>query len=190
MNTPGAHRRIAAVATAFVLQVALWSFAPAHADPPPPPGGYSSSFEVFGDVIKSTTFKLADLEKFTPTSLTVSFTTGRGQVTRTFTGVPLWDLLQTAGIETDPNIKNDILGKVIIATATDGYVITTTAGEIDPHFGAKQVLVAYKEHDDYLDEAGGGFARLIFAGDIAGGRNISRIISIEVKGLKHRSHSQ
>lgn len=185
MNSPMLQARPVAVVTALVLQLASWNFVPAYADPPPPSGGYSTSFEVLGDVGTPTTFKLADLQALPSTTLTVSFTTGQGQATHTFTDVPLWDLLQKVGIKTDPTVKNDILRKVIIATATDGYVVTTTAGEINPRFGAKQVLVAYKQDGALLDEASGGFARLVFVGDIAGGRNISWVTSIKVEGLEN-----
>ncbi len=171
-------------ASVFALQLMFSNISAAYADPPAS-SGYSASFKIFGDVVTPTTFKLADLQALPPTTLTVSFATGQGQVTSVFTGVPLWDLLQKVGIKTDPNVKNDILRKVIIATATDGYVVTTTAGELNPRFGAKQVLVAYKQDGVLLDEASGGFARLVFVGDIAGGRNISWIRSIKVKGLEH-----
>jgi hypothetical protein len=70
-----------------------------------------------------------------------------GQVENdTFTGALLWDLLQSVGILTNPNVKNDILRKIIVVTGTDGYVSVFTAREIDPGFGGNQIIVAYEDN--------------------------------------------
>jgi hypothetical protein len=54
-------------------------------------------------------------------------------------------------------------------------------GELDPRFGGEQVLVAYDDTLGQLDPGGGaGFARMVVPGDIAGGRYVSNLVSIEV----------
>ena len=64
-------------------------------------------------------------------------------VSQSFSGVLLWDLLQSVGIVVNPNIKNDILRKTIVVTGSDGYKSVFTAGEIAPNFGGNQIMVAY-----------------------------------------------
>jgi hypothetical protein len=96
----------------------------------------------------------------------------------TFTGALLWDLLQSAGIVTDPNVKNDILRKIIVVTGTDGYVSIFTAGEIDPGFGGNQILVAYADNGQPLGAEGP--AQIVAPGDKAGGRFVHNIASIIV----------
>lgn len=97
----------------------------------------------------------------------------------TFTGALLWDLLQSAGIVTNPNIKNDILRKIIIITGTDGYVAVFTAGEIDPGFGGNQILVAYAVNGQPLGSQGP--AQIVAPGDKAGGRFVHNIAKIIVE---------
>jgi hypothetical protein len=61
------------------------------------------------------------LNNFRPDRRITYFAAG-SVVTESFTGVLLWDLLNNPpvnGIVTNPNIKNDILHKVIIVTGTD-----------------------------------------------------------------------
>ena len=104
------------------------------------------------------------------------------ELTESFTGVLLWDLLNDApvgGILVDPSIKNDILHKVIIVTGTDCYQTVFGAGEIDPFFGGSQVMVAYATGGQSL--GGDGFARIVVPGDKAGGRFVSNIARIEVR---------
>jgi DMSO/TMAO reductase YedYZ molybdopterin-dependent catalytic subunit len=142
-------------------------------------GGYSPAFKIEGAVDHPLTITLKDLKSLPQTSANVYYNTGRGPVSSKFTGVLLWDLLQKAGIKTDPAIKNHILQKIIVVRATDGYAVALTAGELHPQFGGHQVIVVYKQDGKLLGEDD-GMARLVFPGDKAGGRAISWIKSIKV----------
>jgi hypothetical protein len=100
-----------------------------------------------------------------------------GQVENdTFTGALLWDLLQSVGIVTNANVKNDILRKIIVVTGTDGYVSVFTAGEIDPGFGGNQIIVAYEDNGQPLGCQGP--AEIVAPGDKAGGRFVHNIATI------------
>jgi hypothetical protein len=102
-----------------------------------------------------------------------------GQVENdTFTGALLRDLVQSVGIVTNPNVKNDILRKIIVVTGTDGYVSVFTAGEIDPGFGGNQIIVAYEDNGQQL--GCDGPAQIVAPGDKAGGRFVHNIASILV----------
>jgi hypothetical protein len=79
---------------------------------------------------------------------------------------------------TNPNVKNDILHKVVIVTGTDCYQSAFGAGEIDPFFGGNQIMVAYATGGQSLGS--NGFARIVVPGDKAGGRFVSNIAKIEV----------
>ena len=97
-------------------------------------------------------------------------------------GALLWDLLNNSpvnGIVANPNIKNDILHKVVIVTGTDCYQSVFGAGEFDPFFGGSQIMVAYATGGQSLGTA--GFARIVVPGDKAGGRFVSNIANIEVR---------
>jgi Oxidoreductase molybdopterin binding domain len=146
------------------------------------PGGVSNYFTVSGEVTKRAVFDLNKLEQFPPAQANVTYFAAGSVVTESFTGVLLWDLLNDLpvnGIVTDPNVKNDILHKVIIVTGTDCYQSVFAAGEINPFFGASQIMIAYATGGEPLGSA--GFARIVVPGDKAGGRFVSNIASIEVR---------
>jgi hypothetical protein len=138
-------------------------------------GGISQSFALAGQIVNPRAFNLTDLQALPQTTIV----TDGG---RTFTGVSLWSLLTGSaaggGIMTDPNVKNDILGKIVVATGSDGYKQIFSLGEFDPNFGAEGILVA-------IDESGGGlgtagFARMVAPGDVRAGRWVSNLIGLEV----------
>jgi hypothetical protein len=59
------------------------------------------------------------------------------------------------------------------AYATDNYEVIVAFGEFNPHFEAKQVLIAYADNGQPLTDT--GFARLVVPNDIAGGRYVSNV---------------
>src|SRR5262249_12531589 len=88
-------------------------------------GGISQSFALAGQIVNPRAFNLADLQtlgtQVGTITKTVTFAAGQSQTTATFTGVKLWDLLNNptlggGSIITNPNVKNDILNKFVLAT--------------------------------------------------------------------------
>jgi hypothetical protein len=105
-------------------------------------------------------------------------------VSDTYTGTTLWNLLADAGSVTTTTAKNDILSKYVIATGSDGYKAVFSLGEIDPAFGNESVLVAYADTAGQLGpNATDGLARMVVAGDTAGGRYVSDLVSLQVVTL-------
>ena len=105
-------------------------------------------------------------------------------VSDTYTGTTLWNLLADAGGVTTSSAKNDILSKFVIATGSDGYKTVFSLGEIDPAFGNQPVLVAYADTTKQLGPTGtDGLSRMVVPGDIAGGRYVSDLVSLQVKSL-------
>lgn len=149
-------------------------------------GGLSQSFALAGQIVNPRAFNLADLQALPSITKTVSVLSGGNPTpqVRTFTGVSLWTLLTSAaaggGIVTDPSVKNDILGKYVVATGSDGYKAVVSLGEFNPNFGADDILVAYDESGAGLGTA--GFARLIVPGDVRAGRFVSNLVGLEVLG--------
>jgi len=133
-------------------------------------GGLSSSFALAGQVNNPGSFDLAALAALPQTSVTVAG--------GTYSGVSLWTFLQSAGIITNPLVKNDILGKYLVATGSDGYKAVISLGEISPSFGNQQDLIATGLNGGGLGT--NGFARLVIPGDIKAGRYVSNLIGLEV----------
>lgn len=156
------------------------------AEPPPPgPGGVSDEFTLSGQVADPETFSpvtLAALDQ--STTETATFVSGAGSVTDTYTGVPLWTLLQDQGLLTDPAIKNDVLRFGVVATGSDGYRALVSLGEINPAFGNQPDLVAYADTEGQLGPGGSaGAVRLVLPGDHAGGRYVSNLVDLRVVDL-------
>lgn len=147
-----------------------------------PRGTFSEDFILGGLVQNSGSYNLEALKAF-PDAKTktvhVTYQAGPNTVSHTVTGVSLWALLSSAGIITDPNAKNDLIGKYVVATGSDGYKAVVALGEILPWLRTgKPYLVAYKADGHLLQD--NGFARLVVPGDIHGGRYVSNLIGIEV----------
>ena len=157
---------------------------------PTGPGGISPEATMSGAV--------ADPMIVTPTTLaalnqstteTATYLAGSTSTTDTYTGVSLWTLIQDAGLLTDPAIKNDLLGFVVVATGSDGYRAVISLGEIDPQFGNQPDLVAYADTSGQLGPGGSdGALRLIVPGDHAGGRYVSNLVSLQVIDTTLISH--
>jgi Oxidoreductase molybdopterin binding domain len=145
----------------------------AQCSPPAPP-----FFFVGGQVKTPKWVNVLALQQLPQVNQNVTYFAA-GQVENdTFTGALLWDLLQSVGIVTNPNVKNDILRKIIVVTGTDGYVSVFTAGEIDPGFGGNQIIVAYEDNGQPLGCQGP--AEIVAPGDKAGGRFVHNIATIFV----------
>ena len=156
-----------------------------QADETPCGGGPSSFFVLGGEVQHPKTIKLEDLSSLPNQATVQDVYFGGGKMQQgEFTGVLLWDLLGSAGVTTNPNIKHDLLRKYVLVTGSNCYQQLFSLGEIAPSIGGShQIMVAYKENGQLLTTD--GFARLVVPGDKEGARRISNIIRIEVFGPKN-----
>ena len=149
---------------------------------PSGPGGISDQLALSGEVADPgivTPETLAALNQ--STTETATYLGPTGSVTDTYTGVSLWTLIQDLGVLTDPSIKNDLLRYGVVATGSDGYRAFVAMGEIDPAFGNQPDLIAYSDTGGQLGPGGSdGALRLIVPGDVAGGRYVSNLTSLQV----------
>jgi hypothetical protein len=154
----------------------------AQAQQCPGTGAVTNAFYVAGQVQTPATFDLARLQLFAPAQQDITFFASGAVTTASFTGVLLWDILNNppvGGIITDPNVKNDILHKIVVVTGSDCYQAVFGVGELDPGFGGSQVMVAYAENGQSLGDS--GFAKIVVPGDKQGGRFVSNIATIVVR---------
>jgi hypothetical protein len=130
-----------------------------------------------GAVTHPLTLDAATLQTLPATTITVTFQSGSGEESGTYTGVLVWDLLQKAGMVNAPG-KNMALRHTLTVTGRDGYAAAIAEGEFDPLYGNKQVLLAYRAADR---KASFDHLRLLVPGDLHGGRFVSDVVSIDVK---------
>lgn len=134
-------------------------------------GGVSTSFTVSGDVTAAKTFDLAALQALPAMNMTVNGAN--------YTGISLWTLLTSiVGVPSDAAIRNDLLGKYVVATGSDGYQVIYSLGELDPNFGAQPDFIAYAIDGQSLGN--NGFARVVVPNDVRAGRWVSNLVSLEV----------
>ena len=141
-----------------------------------------SPVSVSGDIVDAGLYNLPATRPVTVESVT--YKAAGVPVSDTYTGTTLWSLLADAGGVVTSTAKNDILSKYVIATGSDGYRAVFSLGEIDPAFGNQPVLVAYADTAGQLGSQGSdGLARIVVPGDLAGGRYISELVSLQVGSL-------
>lgn len=115
------------------------------------------------------------------TSVEVTFQTSKGVETSRYTGSSLWQLLAEGGfIEADAH--KGMLRRILVITASDGYAVVLSAGELAPEFGATPVLLAYQR--DGADIPADKAPRLIVPGDRRGGRNVVDVVRIDVRTVE------
>ncbi|SAL10862.1 Oxidoreductase molybdopterin binding domain protein [Caballeronia peredens] len=152
-------------------------------DDNPPPPAPQSVLSVSGDVTASTSFTLAQIQALPANTQTVSFGSGTGQQTHIYTGASLWTLLNQVGITTNAAVKNDVLGKYVIATGSDNYRSLFAMGELSPDFGNRGNQVAYAETINGTSAAltaTDGPLRVTAPGDVKGGRYVSNLVKLQV----------
>ena len=138
----------------------------------------TTQFTISGDVASPTSYSLEALQVLPPVTEMATYRTAGGPQTGTFTGPPLWTLLNSAGLQSPP-VKNGLLRQFIVATGSDGYSAVFALGELAPQFGggSPQNLVAYQA-DPPL--GANGFARIVAPKDDFGGRYVANLSSLQI----------
>lgn len=159
----------------LLAAAAIWPGAPALAQSG---DGGMPSLAVQGLLQHPQSVDLAALRRLPSETVRVQYETEHGDaVNATFTGVPLWALLQAAGGLSDTARGADVR-HIIRVTASDAYVAVLSTGEIAPNFGAKQALIAYQRDGALLGSKG---YYLVMPGDKRDSRYVSDVVSIRVE---------
>lgn len=139
--------------------------------------------QVGGALDRPATLTLAQLQARPAVTQAVSFSSGSGAQTHTYVGTALWDLLDGMGIQVNAAVKNDVLGKYVLATGADGYKAVFSLGEIKPDFGNRASQVVYSETVNGVATplTADGLLRVTAPGDGKGGRYVSGLLRLDVR---------
>lgn len=138
------------------------------------------ALHIGGQVYNPLVLSVDDLRAYPAQTLEVSYLSGEDTISAAYTGVLLWDILSSAQVNFNADVKNDKLSFLIVATGSDGYQVAISWGEIDPEFGNQPVLLAYaRDGAPIADERGG--IQLVVPGDGRSGRYVSGLVSLEVR---------
>ena len=117
------------------------------------------------------------LKSLPAVTVNVAFETGQGKKSGRYTGVLLWSLLERA-VLVDESGKNSHLPHTLRITGRDGYAVALAAGEIDPRYEGKSVILAYEGGEPPATSVA---PRLVVPGDVHGGRSVRDVATIEVR---------
>lgn len=137
------------------------------------------SVKVDGAVTHALTLSSEDLAALPQSDVAITYLTGHGPETATYSGVAIWTILQKAGLEAIDKDKATRTAHVLWLTASDGYRVAITFGEIDPLLEGKPALIALKRDGQPI--AAKDMFRIALPGDKHGARNMHGLIHIEVQ---------
>ena len=106
----------------------------------------------------------------------------------TYEGVLVADVLTRAGASMGAALRGEALASYVVATASDGYRVVFSLGELDPSLARSRVLVADTVDGKPLFAYQGPF-RLVVPGDTRGARSVRMLQQLEVIRIPAREPS-
>jgi hypothetical protein len=110
-------------------------------------------------------------------------TTTNNGISTTYEGVWLSDVLKKAGVPFGAGMRGPALSEYVLASASDGYQVVFSLGEVDPGMTDGQFLLADKANGKALFGENGAF-RLVVPKDKRGARSIRMLKELSVVQLK------
>jgi DMSO/TMAO reductase YedYZ molybdopterin-dependent catalytic subunit len=142
-------------------------------------GQQAPSVSVTGAVKEPLNLTAADLAAM-PRAKAVTDNNG---IQTVYEGVWLSDILKKAGVPLGPGLPGAALEGYVLATASDGYQVLFSIGELDPDMTTGQYLLADTANEKLLFGENGPF-RLVIPTDKRGARSVRLLTRIEVVQLK------
>jgi DMSO/TMAO reductase YedYZ molybdopterin-dependent catalytic subunit len=137
------------------------------------------SISVTGAVKQPLTLTASDLASM-PRAKAVTDNNG---IQTTYEGVWFSDVLKKAGVPLGSGLRGAALAGYVLASASDGYQVLFSIGELDPEMTSAQYLLADTANGKPLFGENGAF-RLVIPTDKRGARSVRLLTKIEVVQLK------
>jgi DMSO/TMAO reductase YedYZ molybdopterin-dependent catalytic subunit len=147
------------------------------ADPAP-----AGTLELIGEVDRPGPVDLSSLPADAYTEVTTVAAVGHAGTAidpRTYGGYRLYSILEHAGIQIDERQHEDFVGKVVVASSTDGHSVVIAGGEIEPRFMNGDAIIATTRDGKPLEDEGG--VRLMVPYDKKPGRWAKFITRLELR---------
>ncbi len=110
-------------------------------------------------------------------------TTNNNGIATVYVGVWLSDVLKRAGVPLGAGLRGPALAEYVVASASDGYQVVFSLGELDPDLTDGQFLLAYQANGKPLFGEDGAF-RLLVPKDKRGARSVRMLTTLNVVKLK------
>ncbi len=140
----------------------------------------SPTFSIEGEVTRALTLTAEDLARFKTTELRAKDHEG---VERTYKGVNLAVLLDSAGVTLGAKLRGKNLRKYILIRAADAYEVIYSLPEIDPEFTNQTVLLVYLVDGKPLAKGDGPF-RVVAPADKKHARWIREVTTVKIVSSK------
>lgn len=154
------------IALVLSFAAAVWAQSPA-------------SLTVSGDIQQPLTLTAADLARMPRATAT----TDNNGISTVYEGVWLSEVLKKAGVPLGARLRGPALAGYVLASASDGYQVVFSLGELDPDMTDGQFLLADKANGSPLSGQNGSF-RLVVPKDKAGARSVRLLSKLEVVQLR------
>ncbi len=139
----------------------------------------ASSIAVTGAVAAPLTMTSADLAQLPR----VTATTNSNGIETVYEGVLVSDVLKKAGVVFGGGMRGGALSSYVVASASDGYQVVFSLGELDPDMTDGQFILADKANGKAMFGENGAF-RLVVPKDKRGARSVRMLVSLNVVQLK------
>lgn len=138
-----------------------------------------SALAVNGDVATALSLTPSDLKSLPRTRVEVK----DDARTLTYEGVLVGEILKRAGVPLGSDLRGDAIATYVVASATDGYQVVFSIGELDPGFTSNDIIIADTIDGKPLFGYQGPF-RIVAPKDTRGARSIRMLTRLEVVRLK------
>jgi DMSO/TMAO reductase YedYZ molybdopterin-dependent catalytic subunit len=146
--------------------------------------GYVASAQAFvqvtGEVTKTLKLYEADIAKMNKVSVTLTDKDGKDH---SYSGVPVLDILNNAGVTTGKQLHGENLTKYVLVKCADGYQVLFALAEMDTALSKKTIILATQADNKPLPEGKGPF-RLVVPGEGRPARSCFQVVEFIVKFAK------
>jgi len=136
--------------------------------------------KVEGEVTQPLKLYQSDLDKMT--RVTVKHK-GHDSIAHSYTGVRVIEILNRAGVTMGKQLRGKNLSKFLLVSASDGYQVVFSLGELDTSFNEKEVILAYKIDNKPISVNPGPF-QLIVPGEKRPARSCREVVSFTIRSAK------
>jgi len=146
--------------------------------------GYAASAQAFvqvtGEVSKTLKLYEADIAKMNKVSVVLTDKDGKDH---SYSGVPVLDILNSAGVTTGKQLHGENLTKYVLVKCADGYQVLFALAEMDTALSKKTIILATQADNKPLPEGKGPF-RLVVPGEGRPARSCFQVVEFVIKFAK------
>jgi DMSO/TMAO reductase YedYZ molybdopterin-dependent catalytic subunit len=136
-----------------------------------------ATLRISGKIDRPLALRLADLQALPHKQVTVTDDKG---VRVTYQGVPVFELLQRAGVPLGKRLRGAQMKLYVVVYASDGYQVVFALPKFDPGFTDRVILLADQRDGHPLSAPEGPF-RIVVPGEKRHARWVREVIDLDIQ---------